>query len=65
MPKDRRAEMGHAEYQYIPHTGGMVKNLKTGRYTHEQHFLAVEQLYHMQAMASADGEEAAEIERWV
>ena len=69
MPQDtagageRRAAMRQGDFQYIPHTGGMVQNVKTGRYTHEQHFLAIEKLHHLEAMANADGDSAADIQR--
>lgn len=60
---ERRAAMGQGDFQYIPHTGGMVRNVNTGRYTHEHHFLAIEKLHHLEAMANVDGDSAAELQR--
>lgn len=53
--------MVFGDFQRIPNSGGMVKNLKTGKYTHEQHFLAIEQLHFEQALETADDDDAAEI----
>jgi len=60
-----QASLVSGDFQIIPNSGGMVKNLKTGSFTHEHHFLAIEQLHFEQArknaLKSADDAKAAEL----
>ena len=61
---ETQASLVSGDFQIIPNSGGMVKNLKTGSFTHEHHFLAIEQLHFEQALKSlksADDAKAAEL----